>query len=151
DLVFRARYFSSVKEGFELNENIGRLVRFFSANLLEPSVWVNLEPYDFIFCRNLLIYLDRAAQQSSLDQLEKMIAPSGVLFVGAAEPAIAFEHGFVSANLPMAFACRKTTHTLGKIKDQKSKIKNPEPPAPISELEAPALSLPFDKVNDKTG
>jgi chemotaxis protein methyltransferase WspC len=64
-------------------------------------------PYDFIFCRNLLIYFDRATQVRALEKLHRLLAPQGVLFVGPAETPLVADNGFVNANLAMAFACRK--------------------------------------------
>src|SRR5262249_27179151 len=64
--------------------------------------------YEFIFCRNLLIYFDRPTQKKALSKLESLLAPEGMLFVGPAELPLTMEQGFVSAEIPMAFACRRT-------------------------------------------
>jgi chemotaxis protein methyltransferase WspC len=107
DLEFRDRYFQAVKEGFVLNPSIRNLVCFSQANLLGSDFLPGKADCDFIFCRNLLIYFDRPTQQKALERIARMLVPSGVLFVGPAEQPLVMEHGFVSANIPMAFACRK--------------------------------------------
>src|SRR5262249_25643737 len=66
--------------------------------------------YDFVFCRNLLIYFDRATQQKALEKVQGLLSPSGILFVGPAEHPIAIANGFVSAQIPLSFACRKAEH-----------------------------------------
>jgi chemotaxis protein methyltransferase WspC len=43
-----------------------------------------------------------------LEKLHQLLAPDGVLFVGPAELPLVTYKGLVNANLPMAFACRKT-------------------------------------------
>jgi len=66
-----------------------------------------------VFCRNLLIYFDRPTQGKALKRIQELLAPEGVLFVGPAEQPLVQEHGFISANIPMAFACRRTNETPG--------------------------------------
>ncbi len=66
------------------------------------------EAYDFIFCRNLLIYFDAPTQEKTLLKLHRLLTPSGILFAGPAEMPLAMNHGFTSTNLPLSFACRKT-------------------------------------------
>ncbi|TAK97386.1 MAG: protein-glutamate O-methyltransferase CheR [Verrucomicrobia bacterium] len=64
-------------------------------------------PYDFIFCRNLLIYFDRATQARALERLGGLLHAEGYLFVGPAELPLVREGGFVPAHLPLAFASCK--------------------------------------------
>src|SRR5438445_5499529 len=107
DLGFRNRHFQSTREGFAISPVIRNCVRFSQGNVLEnfrPSI----DHYHFVFCRNLLIYFDRPTQQKALATIGKLLSPEGVLFVGPAEQPLVLEHGFVSAQLPMTFACRKS-------------------------------------------
>jgi chemotaxis protein methyltransferase WspC len=107
DLSYRERHFQSEKEGFALRSAARGVVHFCQGNLLDDAFPGMAAPYDFIFCRNLLIYFDAAARAKALRQLERLLAERGVLFVGAAELPLVVKHGFVSANLPTAFACYK--------------------------------------------
>jgi chemotaxis protein methyltransferase CheR len=50
--------------------------------------------FDFIFCRNVMFYFDRAARQRVVTMLEKHLAPGGYLFVSHAESLSEVEHGF---------------------------------------------------------
>jgi chemotaxis protein methyltransferase WspC len=108
DLVFRSRYFQQTKGGFALCPAIRNRVQFLCANLLGDDFPSDRGPYDFVFCRNLLIYFDRPTQRKAVERIRQLLAPSGVLFVGAAEQPLVIGQGFVSANLAMAFACRRT-------------------------------------------
>ena len=51
-------------------------------------------PFDFIFCRNVMIYFDRAAQQRVVDALEARLARGGYLFISHSESLNGLEHGF---------------------------------------------------------
>lgn len=107
DLGFRDRYFSATDDGYLLNPEVTRLVKFERHNLLADDFLDGRTPYDFIFCRNLLIYFDRTTQLIALGKLHQLLAPEGLLFVGAAELPLVAEGGFVSIRRSHAFACRK--------------------------------------------
>lgn len=51
-------------------------------------------PFDFIFCRNVMIYFDRAAQQRVVEALEARLARGGYLFVSHSESLNGLRHGF---------------------------------------------------------
>jgi chemotaxis protein methyltransferase WspC len=106
-LTFRARFFQPVKAGYGLNKSVQEQVRFEIGNLLDEQFRSGSEPYDFIFCRNLLMYFDRASQERVLQKLNRLLTKAGVLFVGSAEVLIACRCGFAPAKLPFSFACRK--------------------------------------------
>lgn len=106
-LGFQKRYFRSTKDGYALDSLVRDRVRFSEGNLLDSGFGAAWGAYDFIFFRNLLIYLEQAARQSALQKVATMLAPAGVLFVGPAEQSLVFDYGFESANLPFAFAYRK--------------------------------------------
>jgi chemotaxis protein methyltransferase WspC len=108
DLQFRRRHFHYSRDGYVIDPSIRQLVHLIRGNLLADDFMAGCQPYDFLFCRNLLIYFDRPTQEIALERVKRLLAPTGVLFVGPAEQPSALSCGFVSANLPMAFACRKT-------------------------------------------
>jgi chemotaxis protein methyltransferase WspC len=124
DLGYRNRYFRSSKDGFILQPEIRNSVKFFEGNLLDSHFSTGQPCYDFVFCRNLLIYFDRPTQEKALEKLGSLLAPSGILFVGPAEQPLALEHGFVSGNFPKAFACRKAAASPGPISSQVEKDKD---------------------------
>ncbi|AFQ51364.1 CheR family methyltransferase [Burkholderia cepacia] len=100
---FRARHFTPVADGWLLDERVRACVQFRQANLVEPGVDPGIR-YDFVFCRNVLIYFDRDAQDRVIGSLESWLADDGVLFVGPAETGVAMRHGMCSARVPLAFA-----------------------------------------------
>jgi chemotaxis protein methyltransferase WspC len=87
DPGLRDRYFRAVAEGWELASGVRERVRFRVGNVLAPALLSeNLAAFDLILCRNLLIYLTADARRRALDNLERLLAPGGVLGVGHAEP-----------------------------------------------------------------
>ena len=82
---------------WELRSSVRSLVRFAHGNLISSSFEPPCEQYDVIFCRNLLIYFDADAQARALSRLETLLAPDGVLVVGAADSFAARRSGFEPA------------------------------------------------------
>jgi len=106
ELDFRDRHFHQSKEGYVLAPRVRQQVRFHRINLLEEALPGGGAPFDFIFCRNLLIYFDRATQAKTLERLRTALAKDGLLFVGPAELPLVTDQGFARLDLAMAFACR---------------------------------------------
>jgi chemotaxis protein methyltransferase CheR len=49
--------------------------------------------FDFIFCRNVMIYFDRPVQQRVVSMLERHLAPGGYLFISHSESLNGIVHG----------------------------------------------------------
>jgi len=133
DLDFRSRFFRQSATGYELSSAVRGCVRFRQGNLLNPDFLEDQPLYDFIFCRNLLIYFDRPTQRRALEVIRRRLAPAGVLFTGAAEQPLAMENGFVSARIPMAFACRRSDVQMLR-SDRRTRA---TPPVRLAVTEAP--------------
>lgn len=140
ELAFRDRHFTEVKDGFALSAIVRQQVNFQRDNVLDDGFMVDRPPYDFIFCRNLLIYFDRATQDLTLAKLHRLLAADGMLFVGPAELPLVAERGFASANLPHVFACRKASDTAAP--------QQPRPRKKITSTIAPEPDAPPNTVPD---
>lgn len=115
DLAFRDRYFAETAGGHSPVDAVRRPVRFRHGNLLD-GLMAEAELYDVIFCRNVLIYFDRATQDRAIAVLKRLLKPRGWLFVGPSETALLSDHGFISAKLPLAFAFHKGPAAAGDAK-----------------------------------
>ena len=153
---FREQYFAKHAKGHALHDEFKRHVSFQQGNLLDPGFGAGRGKYDFIFCRNLLIYFDGPTRERVFRVLAEMLADDGVLFVGPSESGVAVNHGFVSTKISLAFAFWKSsnplaapvekpavklrppgshTTTFRKLEDEKPK------PAPVVETDKEDISL----------
>jgi len=107
DLAFRERHFEPVADGWQLSEAVREQVRFRWGNVLDIACLPGEAIHDVIFCRNLLIYFDQDTQVNAVGVLARLLRPEGLIFVGPAETGLMLNLGFVSAQMPMAFAFRK--------------------------------------------
>ena len=78
-------YFEQTPKGMQLQQRVRDLVRVVQGNLLDTAFRAPRDQYDYVFCRNLLIYFDAHAQERVLATLTALLAPDGVLVVGAAD------------------------------------------------------------------
>ena len=61
-----------------------RFIDFLSVNLIRDD-WPFKEPFDVVFCRNVMIYFDAPTQRGVLERIHRVMKPGGMLFVGHAE------------------------------------------------------------------
>ena len=109
DMSFRDRYFRMTDEGYVLDEKVRRCVTFARGNMLMPGFAIGKGPYDAVFFRNLMIYLAPKQQDESMAVIDKLLSPSGVLFVGHAESLQALNRGYSPVRYPFGFAYRRSS------------------------------------------
>ncbi|MEJ2689735.1 MAG: protein-glutamate O-methyltransferase CheR [Deltaproteobacteria bacterium] len=95
DLSFRDKYFTKNENLYVLEKDVAATVRFQCGNILDLEFMARLGLFDIIFCRNILYYLDRKAQQLTVRKLAQLLQPEGYLFVGAAEAIHYLSEGFI--------------------------------------------------------
>ena len=150
-LEYRDRYFQRTPEGHKLNAEVAKQVRFQRGNLLDVRLLAQVEPYDIIFCRNVLIYFDGPTQACVVKTLARLLAADGTLFAGPSEAFLVRQGGFTSAPHPGAFAARKASAPSAKspaappVKKRRpvpaiTRARKPEPP-PAAPPPAPAITL----------
>lgn len=61
-----------------------KMIDFLSVNLIRDD-WPFREPFDVVFCRNVMIYFDAQTQRRVLERIHRVLKPGGMLFVGHAE------------------------------------------------------------------
>lgn len=82
------RFFLRGKAGnaglVRVKPELRRLVEFLNVNLIRDD-WPFRDPFDVVFCRNVMIYFDAATQRRVLERIHRVMKPGGLLFVGHAE------------------------------------------------------------------
>ncbi|MCS4310329.1 chemotaxis protein methyltransferase WspC [Pseudomonas sp. SJZ103] len=142
DIAFRDRHFVEYGDGFHIAERVREQVRLQVGNLLDPALLTNEASYDFVFCRNLLIYFDQPTQKHVFDVLKGLTHVDGVLFIGPAEGSLLGRHGMRSIGVPQSFAFSRHAEPV-----------KPEPvfmPMPIPQRSAapiPVKPRPFSTVS----
>ena len=111
-LEYRERHFTDGHEGagqhdWALDEDVRQQVAFRFGNMLSPDFMRNEAPYDFIFCRNVLIYFDRDVQQQAVQVLERLLDRDGCIFVGPAEAGLLLKPHIESIGIPLSFGFRR--------------------------------------------
>lgn len=105
DIGFRDRYFTAVEQGYQIADRVQDRVDFQPGNLLDPNL-LSRAGYDFVFCRNLVIYFDQPTQKHVFEVLKRLTLPDGLLFIGPAEGSLLAAIGMRSIGIPQSFAFR---------------------------------------------
>lgn len=77
---YRPAYFDPGQTGgaWRLKGSVASKVRFQHGNLISNEFLVDAEPYDLVFCRNLLIYLHSEARLSAVTALHRLTTEDGL-------------------------------------------------------------------------
>jgi chemotaxis protein methyltransferase WspC len=131
DLAFRERHFRALGGGrWQPSDEARARVSLQQGNLFAPDFLPGRALYDYVFCRNVLIYFDPPTQARALKVLLRLLAPGGCLFVGPSETGLLPREHFVSAQLPMAFAFRLAPAAGGPAAPARKRAVAPVP-APV--------------------
>ena len=78
---------------YTVSDNLRSMIRFRRQNLIEPFPFRS--KFQFIFCRNVMIYFDFHTQQTLVEKFYDHLEPGGYLFIGHSESLGRFESDFV--------------------------------------------------------
>ncbi len=71
------------KSHLEIDQSVKDLISFKQLNLLGD--WPMKGPFDFIFCRNVIIYFSEKSKSELIERFAKILRPGGILFLGHSE------------------------------------------------------------------
>jgi chemotaxis methyl-accepting protein methylase len=90
----RARYFPQADGLFTLPAEVRRLVTFQQGDLLQSRPPFN--DVHLLACRNVVIYLEREAQDALFEAFHRVLAPGGFLVLGKVETLLGAARGLFS-------------------------------------------------------
>ncbi len=99
------KYFERVTSGYRVSDPVRDLITFDYHNLKFDS---GLENLDVIFCRNVIIYFDEAAQKAVIEKFWNAMAPNSYLFIGHSESLFGMKTRFEFVKTDWATLYRKT-------------------------------------------
>jgi len=100
------KYFDKVDGGFKVRPEIQSKIRFDYHNLKNDS---GLQGMDIVFCRNVIIYFDEAAQTAVMNRFWNAMAGKSFLFIGHSESLFGMNTQFEFVKTEWATLYRKFT------------------------------------------
>ncbi len=79
------RYFIRQGDQYRVKEEVRSLVKFYQLNLFDHQRMSQMKGFDFIFCRNVLIYFDERARREVVAHFYRALTPGGFIFLGHSE------------------------------------------------------------------
>ena len=85
---FKKKYFTQVGPSYKISEEIKARVEFHEHNLLKDKYPTD---YNFIVCRNVLIYFTDEAKDEVFKKYFQSLKPGGYLFIGSTEQILNYK------------------------------------------------------------
>jgi chemotaxis protein methyltransferase CheR len=83
--AYREKYLTAEGEEYSIRRRTAILVQPFNLNLNDRAAMRAMRNFDFIFCRNVLIYFDDASRKAVVDDFYRALNTGGYLFLGHSE------------------------------------------------------------------
>lgn len=97
--LLRNKYFTRAapasgkeEEKYLVSPQLKKLIAFRRLNLM--TEWPFKKRFDFIFCRNVMIYFDKPTQETLINRFHRHLAVGGHLFIGHSEGLNSIKHNF---------------------------------------------------------
>jgi len=106
---YLAKYFEKKQNGYQVKEEIKSIVKFDYHNLKYDS---GLNNIDIVFCRNVIIYFDEAAQKAAVNRFWTSMGPHSYLFLGHSESLFGMNTSFEFEKTEWSIIYRKLIPAL---------------------------------------
>lgn len=77
---------------YQVSSALKQMISFRYLNLMHD--WPFKGPFDFIFCRNVMIYFDKPTQEKLVNRFYDCLAPGGLLCIGHSESLTNIDHKY---------------------------------------------------------
>jgi two-component system CheB/CheR fusion protein len=141
--------FTATRAGFQIHKALRDRLIFAEHNVLYDPPFSRVH---LVSCRNLLIYLDRAAQQDVLEMFHFALRPGGYLFLGSSETVDVTSRLFSPVDkTTRLYRANPVSRPLGSLKSRVQSERHPHvlPPArPSVEKLTPAAAVHRDLLEE---
>lgn len=103
---YLSRFFDHKNNGYQAKDELMKMIRFDYHNLKNDSGQRNV---DILFCRNVLIYFDEAAQKAVIDRFWNTMSAKSFLFIGHSESLFGMKTRFEFLKTDWACFYQKNT------------------------------------------
>jgi len=79
------KYFIKIGEDYKVKDEIKKMVTFEKLNLFDTPAMIRKKEYDFIFCRNVLIYFNDESRKKVVNLFYNSLNYNGYIFLGHSE------------------------------------------------------------------
>ncbi len=89
---YKKKYMMPIGNGYYIKDDIKSLIQFDYHNLKNDS---GISGFDIIFCRNVIIYFDAAAQKNVIERFYKIMNDYSYFFIGHSESLFGMNTKFI--------------------------------------------------------
>jgi chemotaxis protein methyltransferase CheR len=82
---YRSKYFSNKNNQWQALDKAKAPISFSQLNFVDRQAMRKMRGFDFVFCRNVLIYFDDDSRKKVVESLYDSLLPGGYLFLGHSE------------------------------------------------------------------
>jgi len=115
---YAGRHLERSVTGYTVHPDTARLVTVRHLNLHDRTAMRAMRHWDFIFCRNVLIYFDDLSRRSAVDHFYAALNPGGYIFLGHSESV---------GRITSAFKLEKADSFLVYVKEPLAATRSPLP------------------------
>jgi chemotaxis protein methyltransferase CheR len=84
-ITYQQKYFNHEGNEWQVLNPIKTPIKFSQLNFINRPLMVNMRGFDFVFCRNVLIYFSEESRKQVISSLYDSLVPGGYLFLGHSE------------------------------------------------------------------
>lgn len=90
---YLSKYFVHATNGYTVCDALKYMVAFRKLNFMSPSFPMK-NPFDIIFCRNVIIYFDQSTKTALMNKFHAHLKPQGFIFIGHSESLMSMKDKF---------------------------------------------------------
>jgi len=90
---YLAKYFVRSTDGYIVSDTLKYMVAFRKLNFMNANFPMK-NPFDIIFCRNVIIYFDQPTKIDLMNKFHAHLKPQGLIFIGHSESLMSMKDKF---------------------------------------------------------